>query len=213
MEKSFDPKYQSSEFYFGIDASEELVEYLKLNPPLDEEIALDIGCGEGRDSIFLAKSGYRTIAMDISSEGIKKLSKKAQEFGLLIEARCLDILNFNFPVQYFDFVNSVTLLDHLEQDKIPQLIKSIKRSVKDNGIVFLEVFTKDDPGYSHNNPSSECANFIKHYFSHEELISYFQDWEILKYEEKIEEDATHGPLHLHGIAVLIAKKLGDQKGK
>lgn len=44
--------------------------------------ALDVACGAGRNSLFLAAAGYRVDAIDISPEGLKKARQSATEQGL-----------------------------------------------------------------------------------------------------------------------------------
>jgi len=46
--------------------------------------ALDVACGAGRNSIFLAQAGYRVDAIDISSEGLNQARQKAENQGLSI---------------------------------------------------------------------------------------------------------------------------------
>jgi SAM-dependent methyltransferase len=70
--------------------------------------ALDIACGEGRNSIFLAQRGFRVVGLDISDSGLAKGRSRAQAMGVEVDFRRVDlddgiiegtydlILNFNF---------------------------------------------------------------------------------------------------------------------
>ena len=51
-------------------------------PRLPKGRALDVACGAGRNSLFLAKAGYRVDAIDISPEGLKIASQNATEQNL-----------------------------------------------------------------------------------------------------------------------------------
>jgi 2-polyprenyl-3-methyl-5-hydroxy-6-metoxy-1,4-benzoquinol methylase len=42
---------------------------------------LDVACGAGRNSLFLAQAGYQVDAIDISPEGLKQAEEKAAETG------------------------------------------------------------------------------------------------------------------------------------
>jgi 2-polyprenyl-3-methyl-5-hydroxy-6-metoxy-1,4-benzoquinol methylase len=46
-------------------------------PPVKPLKLLDIGCGEGKDSVFLAKNGYIVTAFDIAEAGIEKAKRLA----------------------------------------------------------------------------------------------------------------------------------------
>lgn len=70
--------------------------------------ALDIACGEGRNSIFLARHGFRVAGVDISDSGLAKGRSRAQAAGVDVDFRRVDldeciiegkydlVLNFNF---------------------------------------------------------------------------------------------------------------------
>ena len=45
---------------------------MKLRPPVKPLKVLDIGCGEGKDAVFLARNGYSVTAFDLSEAGIEK---------------------------------------------------------------------------------------------------------------------------------------------
>jgi ubiquinone/menaquinone biosynthesis C-methylase UbiE len=49
---------------------------------LQHGLILDIGCGTGEQSLFLAGEGYRVVAVDISAEMIRKACDRAEEAGL-----------------------------------------------------------------------------------------------------------------------------------
>lgn len=54
-------------------------------PKMPPGKALDVACGAGRNSIFLASAGYRVDAIDISPEGLKKARQSASEQGLEVK--------------------------------------------------------------------------------------------------------------------------------
>jgi 2-polyprenyl-3-methyl-5-hydroxy-6-metoxy-1,4-benzoquinol methylase len=142
---SFDSVYESSHFYYGLDPLEELQEFLPQYSSSDKALALDLGCGEGRDSLFLASNGLSVLSIDISQKGIDKLAKKAAELDLPVETKCLDVCTFDFPPEAFHVIIARTLLDHLETEQIQQVVHGIKRSLPPKGLVFVEVFTVQDP--------------------------------------------------------------------
>ena len=56
------------------EPTEEFVKWVKINRiPQTEEI-YELGCGEGRDALFLAQNKYKVFAVDASKTAIKKLS-------------------------------------------------------------------------------------------------------------------------------------------
>ncbi|HZV13515.1 MAG TPA: class I SAM-dependent methyltransferase [Candidatus Kapabacteria bacterium] len=71
---------------------------------------LDVGCGTGIDSIFLAEQGINVTAIDISSEMIAQLKKSATSLnvGKMIDAKILDItqLPFLLPMQFDGIISA-----------------------------------------------------------------------------------------------------------
>jgi SAM-dependent methyltransferase len=53
------------------------------NPPPGR--ALDIGCGSGRDAVYLAKRGWQVTGLDFAPEGLEKAKQRAAEQGANIE--------------------------------------------------------------------------------------------------------------------------------
>jgi len=55
---------------------------------------LDVGCGQGRDALFIARLGHHVTAIDLSPSGIADLQKDAEAEGLPILARVVDIRTY-----------------------------------------------------------------------------------------------------------------------
>lgn len=76
---------------------------------LKRGLALDLGCGSGTNSIYLAREGFSVTAVDISQVALKKAKTKAIEAGVdirFIEATLpeFDISKYSFLEESFDFV-------------------------------------------------------------------------------------------------------------
>ncbi|MFZ4856272.1 MAG: class I SAM-dependent methyltransferase [Desulfuromonadaceae bacterium] len=102
-------RYQSEDSFLGERPSPFLtreIERIKFIVPGSK--ALDIACGEGRNSLFLAQHGFSVTGLDISDAGVEKGKQRARAMGLDVEFRRVDlddytiqgtfdlILNFNF---------------------------------------------------------------------------------------------------------------------
>lgn len=71
--------------------------------------ALDIACGEGRNSIFLATHGFHVTGVDISEVGLAKAACRAREEGAVVEFVHADLEVFR-PVGPFDLVLNFNFL-------------------------------------------------------------------------------------------------------
>jgi len=212
--KKFDSVYASDGSYYGFELRKEFTDYLK-KKTITGQTALDLGCGEGRYSLFMAQKGCDTFAVDRSNAGIEKLKKMAETLRLPISAEVIDIEDFVFEKNKFDIIVAATVLDHLCRELRHKTINSIKKALKPEGTLYINVFTVSDPGYlkrqnaaSETDPEniSDTAECIEYYFNSNELKSLFRDFNILYYYEGIEPDLSHGQPHDHGWACLLARK-------
>lgn len=197
-------------FYYGLKPEEELEQFLnETHPPAGK--ALDVGCGEGRNSLLLARYGYHVHAIDISSQGIQKLKKYARSQGLdNIDCEVADVRTMQLKPNFYDTIVAVTILDHLTEEEGKNVAEAMIDALKPGGFVFIASFTIHDPAASatnnYNETISETASFVQHYFDEGELATWFSPLEILLYEEIMKYDDSHGEPHYHGLARLIGEK-------
>lgn len=64
---------------------------------------LDVGCGQGRDALFIARAGHHVVGVDLSASGIRDLTQTAKDEGLDILGVVADITAFT-PDGTFDVV-------------------------------------------------------------------------------------------------------------
>ena len=107
---------------------------------------LDLGCGAGRNSIYLAKRGFALNGIDISKEGIELTKEKFRKKGLKGRFKIASCYK-RLPYQddYFDAVISIQVIHHATEKKIKRCINEIKRVLKKGGFLFLTV-TKNKKG-------------------------------------------------------------------
>ena len=64
---------------------------------------LDVGCGQGRDALFIARLGHRVLGVDLSANGIAGMTAAASAEGLQIDGVVADITGYR-PDGVFDVV-------------------------------------------------------------------------------------------------------------
>ncbi len=210
----FNELYRSSEMYYGWEPRKEFQDYTK-NVELTDKTVLDLGCGEGRYSIYLAERGCSVTSVDMSHVGLNKLRLIAKGRHLQVKTYLCDAADYDFPDCKFDLVIAATVLDHLNDIARPKVISGIKRTLKHEGVAFISVFTTHDPGYRARTGKldedekykvSDTSVCIEHYFEPNELREQFSDFDVLYYYEGIEPDLHHGTPHHNGWASVIARK-------
>jgi 2-polyprenyl-3-methyl-5-hydroxy-6-metoxy-1,4-benzoquinol methylase len=69
----------------------DLVEGSDQNPPLPASTALDLGCGTGDNSIYLAKQGWRVTGIDFIAKAVDKARAKAAAAGVDVRIEQADV--------------------------------------------------------------------------------------------------------------------------
>ncbi|MCL2421299.1 MAG: methyltransferase domain-containing protein [Defluviitaleaceae bacterium] len=165
---------------------------------------LDVGCGEGRNAIFLAEKGFCVDAFDISEAGVEKAKRIAAERGVSVNFICCDLVQFIFEKTY-DVILSHGVLHLCEKTDRDLFIERAKIHTAVGGYNAIDIFTNRLPATPDNAP------FTKSLFDVGELPARYNGWEIVCHLENVFEDSHPGGIHhQHAREEIIAKKVeGD----
>ena len=102
---------------------------------------LDIGCGIGAQSVWLARQGINVTAIDISASAIEQLRAITGRRGLSIKSRVADIVNLaqsgtSFHNNTLDCVVDVCAIQHLTEVCAFTVIRAAGRWLKPGGRIF-----------------------------------------------------------------------------
>jgi SAM-dependent methyltransferase len=173
--------------------------------------ALDVGCGIGRHVAYLARNGIDTYGFDLSEKAIAEAETLLKKEGVKAHLSVGDMFKrFPFGNGFFDAVVATRTLHHGYLREIKRAIREIDRVVSDGGYVFVQS-TLWSKGDKIQNPKAveveprtliwsdgEEANIPHHFFTKEELILSFENYEILNLHAKTE--------HYGGWCLLAKKK-------
>jgi SAM-dependent methyltransferase len=109
--------------------------------------ALDVGCGEGADAIWLARHGWTVTAIDISDLAVRRARAAAELAGAAVEWVCGDALRTPFPVRSFDLVS-------LQYPALPQApseaaVRTLLGTVRPGGLLLAVYHDLDDEHREH----------------------------------------------------------------
>lgn len=152
----------------AIESAYVLREYAHLLP--EQGDALDIACGWGGNTLFLAGLGFKTFAWDLSPIAIQKLNDTAMALGLDLVAEAIDVQVAVFPQQRFDVIAVSKFLDRT-------LSRSIVDALRPGGLLFYQTFLlAKDPDIGPSNPEFLLAeNELLSMFSGLKLLVYYED--------------------------------------
>lgn len=117
--RKWNDRYDCSSWYHGLNPARflaENIDFIKSRCP--GRRAFDVACGEGRNSIFLARHGFRVTAVDISEKGIGKGSERMREEGLMIDFQVAELEGYLFN-ENFDLIININFL---LRDLIPKMV-------------------------------------------------------------------------------------------
>jgi tellurite methyltransferase len=161
---------------------------------------LDVGCGEGRNAIFLSERGFEVTAIDISDAGIRKLRALAEKKGLNVRASVCDMRDYPFRGR-FDVIMSHGCLHLAEREAWEKMIPRFKAQTNPGGFNIIVVFTDAIP------PPEDLKDICLGLFRDGELFDLYADWEILVQQSYVKEDQHPGSLrHRHPVNKLVARK-------
>ncbi|WP_039055972.1 tellurite resistance methyltransferase TehB [Enterobacter sp. Bisph1] len=163
--------------------------------------ALDLGCGNGRNSLFLANRGFDVTAWDKNPNSLSNLQNIRAAEGLEnLHIDAVDLNTLHFDGEY-DFILSTVVMMFLEAQTIPGLIANMQRCTKPGGynLIVAAMDTADYP----------CNVGFPFAFKEGELRDYYTGWELLKYNEELGElhrtDANGNRIKLR-FATMLARK-------
>jgi len=157
--------------------------------------ALDIACGAGKNSIYLAQNGFEVDALDIAKIALDSLNSHAKEKNLsdLINTTLIDLDDYTPPP---DTYNLAIMSNYLDRD----FIEKTKQSLKSDGIFIVETYMVDD---ENEKTKSDPINLLKV----DELKEIFSSYEILFYDEYKNEDYE---IYKMKKQVIVAKKIIEE---
>ncbi len=187
------------------EPTEEIVNSFKKGIIKTGDRLLDIGCGFGRNSNWLASKGVIVTAININKNEIDEAMTRAVKLGVYVNYFLAEATNL--PLEKNDFDVAIDAgCSHLLSNKIAQqqAEKEIFRILKSGGYLIYFGFSKKHPAYKNKikSPMFRDLDDIKK--------TYGQDFEILTVDEvswktRIEEKAKYSE-HI-GLNILMKKKI------
>ena len=86
--EGWDRRYAEKEWLLSLDPNQVVVELVS---PLEPGRALELGAGEGRHAVWLARQGWRVTAVDFSRVGLDKAQRRARECGGELDCVVADV--------------------------------------------------------------------------------------------------------------------------
>ncbi|MDI6897737.1 class I SAM-dependent methyltransferase [Methanocella conradii] len=149
---------------------------------------LDVGCGNGKMLVPLARAGFDAVGVDFSRGALLTLAGQKAVQG---DARSLP-----FKDSTFDAAVCYDVLQHLLEGERAAASMEAYRILAPGGLLFIQVFGKKDMRYGGTLVEPDTfrrrTGIVYHYFSEEEVRSMLSKFTVLSIESVISRKAFHG---------------------
>jgi ubiquinone/menaquinone biosynthesis C-methylase UbiE len=170
---------------------------------------LDAGCGSGKYSLPLKMRGFDVVGMDVSLAALRMLSKSSRSRDVDIDILAGNVFQLPFADGSFDIVWCYGVLQHLLSKERESAICEFQRILRTEGLLFIEVFGKDDMRYGgievEPGTFSRSNRIVYHYFDKDEIEGSLSDFSCRIIETR-KEKCFKGKFYTRHMISVVAKK-------
>ena len=135
-QEAWDERYSSADRIWSGNPNPRLV---AAAAELTPAAALDVGCGEGSDTIWLASHGWRVTGVDVSAVALGRAAGQAAAAGQQVADRITwqraDVLSWIPPARQFDLVSAQFM--QLPQAELASLHRRLADAVRPGGVLLI----------------------------------------------------------------------------
>lgn len=151
---------------------------------------LELGAGQGRDTLFFARAGFEVHALDYASSAVGAIAQKARQAGLAAKVT-VSQHDVREPLPYgddtFDACYSHMLFCmSLTEAQLRRLAQEILRVLRPGGLCIYTARSTADPdfgkGVNHGENRYESGGFVVQFFSDETVRRLAEGYEVLEVE-------------------------------
>ena len=200
--------WKEGRWYEVQPAFPEVVEFANHMKRAGSRDVLDLGCGAGRHSVYLANQGFTVVGSDISPTAVRKLVARSKNpsFQNLLPVNA-DMTSLPFEDEIFDALVSTNVLHHTTTAGIGKTVAEVFRVMKSGAIGFITTLSEHDyknglgKELEHGTyvmTEGDELGIVHHFFTREELLASFERFEIVSVSEQLIpiENGTRAHFHL-----------------
>lgn len=178
---------------YGLNpAHSEIVDACKIIEPCD---ALDMGCSNGRNSLYLSQLGFNVTAIDTNSNAINILKDIISEENMNnTKAHVYDINNANL-VENYGFIACTVTLMFIDPSRVDMVVSDMRNRTLPGGynLIVCAMSTEENP----------CPVRFPFTMKAGQLREAYKGWELIKYNENV--GTMHNGAKLQ-FATILARK-------
>jgi SAM-dependent methyltransferase len=175
MQSLWDARYEEKGALWGAEPNQFLAEIADV---LEPGTALDLGCGQGRNSFWLASRGFTVTGLDLSPVAIEQATAVAVEFEADVSFESVDLTTWDPAGRVWDLVVLTYL--HLSEERRPVVHDAAKRAGAPGGRVVVIAHHLDN--FENGVGGPPVPELL---FTEQQLAGDFAELEILRNEKVI----------------------------
>ena len=126
--------------FFTLNPDENLIELVETGEILPPLKVLDLGCGNGRNSIYLASQGFEVEAVDFSETAIATAKENSAKTNNSVNYYCRSVFDFDYSDKAYDFIYDSGCFHHIAPHRRPDFLSIIRHTLKPGGIFAMVCF-------------------------------------------------------------------------
>ncbi len=211
-DKTLKKKYGFEDLFKPDPLARKALRYMKNGKNL-----LDAGCGEGADSVFYAKKGFRVLSIDGNKVYLSRMRRYIRDKGITnISIKYGDVVSYPYRQNFFDAINCLLVGCCMKRSEFDKLVTRLKRTVKRSGIIIMSLRNYLDAEFIDYASSEkmiepntfrkkeECCK-IRYYIEKNRLLELFKGFDILHYFEGFLPD-KYKEVKEHGDSCIICRR-------
>ncbi|NOU95378.1 methyltransferase domain-containing protein [Paenibacillus sp. LMG 31456] len=107
---------------------------------------LELGCGPGRNAIYMAQKGCEVDAVDLSQEALNWAKERAASLEVEVQFQCANIFDLTFTPNSYDLIYDSGCLHHIAPHRRISYKDMIRQSLKPGGYFGLTCFVYGEHG-------------------------------------------------------------------
>lgn len=143
--------------------------------PIQPCKALDLGCGTGDNSIWLAQKNFEVIGIDTSEIAIRRAIEKATQANVKCTFKVIDFLSVELPESPFEFVFDRGCFHSLKSDaERKRFVEKVAANLEKDGLWLSITGNADEKRVGPRPPqlsAREIVNSVEPYFEILSLVS------------------------------------------
>ncbi len=167
---------------------------------------LDLGCGNGHDSLYFAQNGLQVTAVDWSKDCLDQLIELSKKKDVKIEVIRQSIPQLKIKDNSMDIIYAHLSLHYFDNETTESIFNKIYEALRKNGLFFLKCKSIDDELYGKGrkleNNMYVFKNHVRHFFDKNYMAIQLKKFQIIKMRRT--SSAYHN--HKSSFIEAIAKK-------